>query len=154
MEYWQKLRRVYGHDTLILSGTGAAIIQEGKILLVRNREFGQWQIPGGLQETGESIPECLEREIREEIGLELRAITLISVYSDPKWTAAYPNGDQIQPLMFFFLMEGDISTFSIQESEISEARFFAPEEVPEDTLPFSKQQVVDWVEFRGEVFFR
>jgi len=154
MEYWQKLRRVYGHDTLILSGTGGAIIQQGKILLVRNREFGKWQIPGGLQEIGESIPECLEREIREELDLDLKATQLISVYTDPKWTAAYPNGDQVQPLMFFYLMEGDLSGLSIQESEISEAKFFAPDEIPEDTLRFSLKQVADWVEFRGEVLFR
>ena len=154
MEYWQKLRRVYGHETLILSGTGGAIIRDGKILLVRNNEFGKWQIPGGLQEIGESVEACTEREIKEELGLDLKAATLISMYSDPKWTAAYPNGDQIQPLAFLFLMEGDLSPLSLQKSEVSEARFFAPEEMPGHTLALSAQMVRDWAAFDGQVICR
>ena len=154
MEYWEKLRRVVGHDTLILSGTGGAIVQDGRILLVRNNEFGKWQIPGGLQEIGESIEACTEREIREELGLDLKAATLISVYSDPKWTAAYPNGDQIQPLAFFFLMKGNFATPALQESEISEARFFTLEEIPDEILPLSRQMVLDWAAFNGKVIRR
>ncbi|MBN2045996.1 MAG: NUDIX domain-containing protein [Anaerolineales bacterium] len=154
MDYWQNLRAAYGQDTLILTGASAAIIRDDKILLVRNKDYGQWQTPGGLQEIGESIQQTLEREIKEELNLEMKATRLISLYSHPQWTAAYPNGDRIQPLNLLFLMEGDISTLSIQESEICEARFFAPEDIPQDTLGFAQQQVIDWVQYRGEVIFR
>jgi ADP-ribose pyrophosphatase YjhB (NUDIX family) len=154
MEYWQKLRAAYGQDTLILSGVGGAIVQDGKILLVRNIEFGQWQIPGGLQEVGESIQQALEREIKEELNLNMKATRLISLYSHPKWTGAYPNGDRVQPVGFFFLMEGDSSGFTIQKSEISEARFFSPDELPDDTMEYSRFQVLDWTQYRGDVLFR
>jgi hypothetical protein len=36
MEYWQKIKQAMGHETILLSGAAGAILQEGKILLVRH----------------------------------------------------------------------------------------------------------------------
>jgi len=55
----------------------AAIIRkDGKILITRRRPnahlAGLWEFPGGKVEAGESLYAALEREIREEVGLEIR----------------------------------------------------------------------------------
>ena len=57
----------------------AAIIQwEGKILLTRRKldvhQGGLWEFPGGKQEAGETLSECLQRELKEEIDIEVRAL--------------------------------------------------------------------------------
>ena len=57
----------------------AAIIQrEGKILLTRRRldvhQGGLWEFPGGKQEAGETLEECLQRELKEEIDIEVREL--------------------------------------------------------------------------------
>ena len=52
-------------------------IEGGKILIAKRAEglslAGYWEFPGGKQEAGESILQCLEREIREELGVACHA---------------------------------------------------------------------------------
>ena len=143
-----------GHETVILPGVAGAIIQAGKILLVRHNRLKQWQIPGGLQEIGESVQQTVEREIKEELGLELIAGPLISIYSHPKWTIEFSDKSKVQQLIFFFAMEGEISSIRLQTSEISDYHFFAPDEIPDETFDCCKQKVADWRNFQGQVIFR
>lgn len=63
-------------------GVGALIERGGRVLLVR--EGGQWLLPGGEVETGESHAGALVREVREETGLDadpraLRAVTEVTL---------------------------------------------------------------------------
>ena len=154
MDYWQRIRQAIGKDTVIIPSAAGAIIQEGKILLVRHNVLRKWQIPGSLQEVGESIQQTVQREIKEELGLDLVAGSLIAVYSHPKWTIEFPDESKLQQLIFFFLMEGEVSPINIQMSEIAAYHFFAPEELPEDTFDCCKQKISDWSQFQGQVIFR
>ncbi len=154
MDYWQKIRQAVGNETLIMPGAAGAISQDGKILLIWNKGLNKWQIPGGLQEVGETIQQTVQREVQEELGLEMVTGSLISVFSDPKWDIELPNGDKIQQLTFFFSMEGKISPIRMQTSEVAAYQFFAPTEIPKDTMDCCKQKVSDWVQFNREVLFR
>jgi len=63
------------------------LVESGKILLVkRGREpfKGEWAVPGGRIEDGETAEECAKREMKEETGLDVEIIRLIGIYSDPK----------------------------------------------------------------------
>jgi len=55
-------------------GVGAILFRGREVLLVqRGREpsYGKWSIPGGLVELGENLRDAVEREVREESGLEV-----------------------------------------------------------------------------------
>ena len=55
-------------------GVGAVIVRDGKVLLVKRKHeplAGQWSLPGGAVEVGETLEACLVREMREETGLEV-----------------------------------------------------------------------------------
>ena len=58
--------------------TAGLIWKDGKLLITRRPEgshlAGYWEFPGGKQEPGESLEACLEREIREELGMEVKAV--------------------------------------------------------------------------------
>ena len=66
--------------------TAAVIAFNGKLLLCRRapdeKLAGMWEFPGGKMEDGETLQECLKRELREELGIEASAGTVIgrSVY--------------------------------------------------------------------------
>jgi 8-oxo-dGTP diphosphatase len=67
---------------------GVAIIgitPEGSIVLVRRRDNGQWSLPVGLVDWGETIAQAASREFKEETGFTLKTITrLVGVYSHPR----------------------------------------------------------------------
>ena len=153
MDYWHRIRKAMGKETIIIPGAAGAIVQEGKILLVRHNLLKKWQVPGGLQEVGESILQTIQREIQEELALDLVAGSLIGVYSHPRWTIEFPDESKLQQLTFFFMMAGEISSIHMQASEIAAYQFFAPDEIPDDTFACCKQKVADWAQFQGHVVF-
>lgn len=70
------------HPTRPVVGVGAVILRDDRVLLVRRRRpprQGQWSLPGGAQELGETVEEAVRREVREETGLELERIQLLTV---------------------------------------------------------------------------
>jgi mutator protein MutT len=64
-------------------GVGAVIVRDGQVLIVK-RKFeplaGQWSIPGGAVELGETLEACVVREMREETGLEIDVGPVIEVF--------------------------------------------------------------------------
>jgi ADP-ribose pyrophosphatase YjhB (NUDIX family) len=64
-------------------GIGGVVIEEGRALLIRRGSEplrGQWSIPGGTLELGESLQAGVARELLEETGLEVRVLDLIEVF--------------------------------------------------------------------------
>jgi 8-oxo-dGTP diphosphatase len=64
-------------------GVGGVIIDNGRALLIRRGSEplrGEWSIPGGTLELGESLQEGVARELREETGLDVRVLELIEVF--------------------------------------------------------------------------
>jgi 8-oxo-dGTP diphosphatase len=65
-----------------LIGVGAVIVDRGRVLLVRRGTEplrGQWSLPGGLVEVGESLTTALVREVNEETGLIVEAVELLEL---------------------------------------------------------------------------
>jgi len=64
-------------------GVGGVIIHEGRALLIRRGSEplrGEWSIPGGTLELGETLAEGVARELREETGVEVRVLGQIEVF--------------------------------------------------------------------------
>jgi ADP-ribose pyrophosphatase YjhB (NUDIX family) len=64
-------------------GIGGVIIDQGRTLLIRRGSeplLGEWSIPGGTLELGESLQEGVARELLEETGIEVRVLELIEVF--------------------------------------------------------------------------
>lgn len=64
-------------------GVGGVVIDDGRALLIRRGSEplrGQWSIPGGMLELGESLQSGVARELLEETGLKVRVLDLIEVF--------------------------------------------------------------------------
>ncbi len=62
---------------------GGIVIDRGSVLLVRRGQEplkGEWSIPGGLLEVGETLKEAVEREIQEETGLLVKPVGMLGVF--------------------------------------------------------------------------
>jgi 8-oxo-dGTP diphosphatase len=100
--------------------------EQGHVLLLRHtyRPPKPWGPPGGGLRPGESLEDCLKREILEEAGIEVEVDALLSAaaHYDRKLVdmifACHPHPGQ------------SLATFK-PSSEIAEARFFPPDQFPE-----------------------
>jgi 8-oxo-dGTP diphosphatase len=64
-------------------GIGGVVIEQGRALLIRRGSEplrGEWSIPGGTLELGESLQDGVARELLEETGVEVRVLDLIEVF--------------------------------------------------------------------------
>lgn len=64
-------------------GVGGVVIADGRALLIRRGGpplQGEWSIPGGLLDLGETLEQGVRRELAEETGLEVRMLDLIEVF--------------------------------------------------------------------------
>jgi 8-oxo-dGTP diphosphatase len=83
-------------------GVGGVVIRDGRALLIRRGSpplAGQWSIPGGTLELGETIAEGVRRELREETGLEVRVLDLIEVFD-----RIFPDGEG-RPQYHFVILD-------------------------------------------------
>lgn len=124
--YIQKLRSRIGQEKIIHPAARIIIEdQDQRFLLLRRKDNGNYGIPAGAMEEGETIEECICREVREETGLEITQLKVIGISSDPEMeTVEYHNGDIIQYFTVEFYSNqwrGTMKSYDTQE--IVEVRF-------------------------------
>lgn len=75
------MNREYPKTPLI--GVGAVIVKDDRALLIRRGQpplLGEWSLPGGVLECGETLREATKREAREETGLAVEVDEMLGVY--------------------------------------------------------------------------
>jgi len=79
-------------NSLVPAVTG--VVTDGdRILLIKRLDNGRWALPGGAVEFGESVPQALVREVREETGIDIEVTGVVGIYSDPRHVIAYDDGE-------------------------------------------------------------
>ena len=120
-----------GRQGKIRLGCSAAIFDEqGRIFLTRRADNGQWCLPSGGMEPGESVTEACEREVWEETGLRVRVTRLVGVYSHTDQLVMYADGNKFHIVALHFeaeILSGEPSL----SDETTEFGYFTVEELQE-----------------------
>jgi len=112
------------------------VIVEGRALLIRRGSEplrGQWSIPGGTLELGESLERGVARELLEETGLEVRVLELIEVFDrvyqgDDADRSPLRNGPKYHFVIADYLCER-ISGEAIAGSDVTHVAFARQDEL-------------------------
>jgi mutator protein MutT len=115
----------------------ALIVHEGRYLITRRTADvhlgGLWEFPGGKREAGESLEDCLRRELREELGIEVAQPVLFRVIRHE-----YPE----KAVELHFFLCSIVSGFP-RPLGCADLRWVAPEELPQFPLPPADQPLVE-----------
>jgi NAD+ diphosphatase len=114
-----------------------AITREDKLLLARASRFktGMHSVIAGFVEPGETLEECVRREVSEEVGLEIKNIRY---FSSQPWP--FPDS-----LMIAFTAEYSSGEITVDNSEIVEANWYKADELPEIPGKASvARKLIDW----------
>jgi ADP-ribose pyrophosphatase YjhB (NUDIX family) len=126
----------------------------GRVLLQRRSDNGNWNMPGGGLELGESLSAALHREVLEETGLEVAIERYVGVYSDPATTSlTYPDGRVVHYVAHVLVCRVTGGVLQ-QNHESLELGWFDPNNLPE---PFSAQhrpRIADALQNLEAAFFR
>ena len=125
-----RLRQKVGHDLLLLpSATVLPLDDEGRVLLVRQTDFGTWGTIGGAIDEDESPDDAALREAREEIGVDVELIALLGTFGGPGFRLTYPNGDQCQYVVVVYQARVTQSDFTPDGAEVDATRWFERHEL-------------------------
>lgn len=134
------MKREYPECPLV--GVGAIIVQDGRVLLIRRGHpplLGEWSIPGGVLECGETLREAAAREAREETGLTVEAGELLGVYERVTRDEAGRVRYHYVLIDFFCRpVEGELKA----GSDAAEVRWFTQGEVEAMGLPQDTREVI------------
>jgi len=134
------MKREYPSAPMV--GVGAIIVDEGRVVLVKRGHLpmlGEWSIPGGAVELGETVREAVIREAREETGLEVEPVALVGVFDR---VIREENGS----VRFHYVLVDyycrRVGGELCAGSDCDDARWFSPEEVAGVSLPKDTAEVV------------
>lgn len=139
------MQREYPQQPLV--GVGAVIVDNGRVLLIKRAKaplLGEWSIPGGMLEVGETLRQGAEREALEETGLVVRAVDLLGVFE--RIVPALPTKDEGARTLYHYVLidflceriGGDL----VAAGDAADARWFTPDELGPLLLPPDTQKVL------------
>ena len=129
--YYGQLRALAGDRTLISVGSRCVLRDDtGRVLLVRRADNGTWALPAGMMELGESVRDCAVREVREETGLEVRALTPFAVYTRPPDRGPDMYGHIYQHVTMTVRIDAYDGELRRVTDETTDAGWFPPDALP------------------------
>jgi 8-oxo-dGTP diphosphatase len=127
---------------------GCTIVRDGQVLLAQRAHeplLGDWESPGGFVELGEHPGDAAVREVREELGLEVRLTGLLGIYVTP---SLFDEGSFLQHTAFLAEADGDPRV--IDPHEVSDWGWFSPDQAVERIAgAHHRRRIEDWVAGRA-----
>lgn len=108
----------------------------GRILLIRRTDNGNWAVPGGAIDLGESMIDAAVRETQEETGIDCEITGLVGIFTDPRHVIHYTSNDEVRQEFSIMLTGRAVGGQPTPSNETSEVRWIEPKRLPE--LPMDR----------------
>jgi ADP-ribose pyrophosphatase YjhB (NUDIX family) len=129
-------------NSLVVGSSAVVVDDMGRILLQRRSDSGNWALPGGAMDIGETFAQSVLREVKEETGFDVRIERIVGIYSDPGHVFAYNDGEVRQEFNICLactIVGGELSV----SSESTDVRFVSFDEVADLTMHASIRKRIE-----------
>lgn len=134
-------------NSLVPAAGVLAVDGAGLLLLQRRRDTGQWAIPMGKQELGETVAQCAVRETAEETGVTVEVTGLLGVYSDPGHIVYYESDGETRQEYEVILLGRPMSGSPAENDEAADVGWFTAAELEAlDIHPTQWRQLRNWLD--------
>lgn len=145
MEYFKYLRQYVGHKPIILPGSVVIIVNDQNEILLQERHNGDWGLPGGLMDLGESFEEVAKREVFEETGLVVENLKLLNVHSGSHYYLKVPNGDELYSATAVYYTKDVSGDIKVDYRESKDMKYFATDNLPNELTDNDKGFIEEYV---------
>ena len=121
-------------NSLVPSVNAVVTNDAGDILMIRRTDNGNWALPGGAIDLGESVAQAAVRETLEESGIACEITGIVGIYSDPRHVILYTSNDEVRQEFSIVLTARALRGQPTPSSESSDVRWVPVTEVSEYTM--------------------
>jgi 8-oxo-dGTP pyrophosphatase MutT (NUDIX family) len=117
-------------NSLVPSANVIVVNDQGQILMIRRTDNGNWAVPGGAMDLGESITDTAVRETEEETGITCTITGLTGIYTSPRHVIRYTSNDEVRQEFSIVFTARPASGQLRPSSETAEPQWVSPQALP------------------------
>ena len=122
---------------------------QGEILLIRRTDNGNWAVPGGGMDLGESITDTAIRETEEETGITCEITGLVGIYTSPRHVILYTSDGEVRQEFSIVFTAKPVRGELRSSSESSEPHWVSPTAIPGLQMhPSMRQRIQHYLDQR------
>lgn len=122
----------------------AFIHRDGTVLLICRSDNGNWSMPGGAHDPGESLTRTAVRETREEAGIDIGVTGLVGTFTDPTHVIHYTSNDEVRQEFTVVYRAEPIGGTPTPSDESTQVEWVPVNRIPELRMDPSQRKRIDW----------
>ena len=113
-------------NSMVPSANVVVANKDGQILLIRRSDNGNYALPGGAVELGESLTDTAVREAKEETGYDVEVTGLVGIYTNPGHVVEYTSNGEVRQEFTVVFAASVIGGMAMPNNEATEVTWVNP----------------------------
>jgi 8-oxo-dGTP pyrophosphatase MutT (NUDIX family) len=130
-------------NSLVPSVNSIVVNDQGQILLIQRTDNGNWSLPGGAMDLGESIRQAAIRETLEETGIHTEVTGISGIYTNPNHVLHYTSNDEVRQEFSVVFTGRPVAGEPTPSSESSRVEWVSPEDLGNHPMHASMRKRLD-----------
>jgi ADP-ribose pyrophosphatase YjhB (NUDIX family) len=140
-------------NSVVPSANVIVVNDHDEILMIRRTDNGNWAVPGGGMDLGESITGTAVRETREETGIVCEITGLVGIYTNPNHVIRYTSNGEVRQEFSIVFTARPVGGELRSSSESSEPQWVSTRAIPDLQMhPSMRQRIQHYLDKRPEPY--